>query len=86
MPQLHLGPDDLKLVALRMLQGVGDAERGEWHQWTGVAYHLRRRLTEAEQARGVGEAIDLRGTEEARRRYLRATPLQQKLATEELGL
>ena len=83
---IALTPDDLKLVALRMLQGVGEAASGEWHEFTGVAYHLRRRLTAAEQARGVGDACDLRGTDEMRRRYSRATPLQQKLASQELGI
>jgi hypothetical protein len=85
MPTIHLQPEDLRLVALRMLQGVGDADLGEWAEYTGVAYHLRRRLAPHEQAR-VGEAVDLRGTPEARRRYDRATPLQQKLASQELGI
>lgn len=86
MPSVHLTVDDLRLAALRALQGVGDPAAGEWQEFTGVAYHLRRRLTASEQARGVGEACDLRGTPEARRRYLAATPLQQKLASQELGL
>lgn len=68
-----------------MLEGVGSPDLGEWSEWTGVAFHLRRRLTPDEQAR-VGDAVDLRGTAEARRRVLAATPLQQKYASQELGL
>lgn len=49
------------------LAGVGDASRGEWEEWSGRAYHLRRRLSADEQAQ-VGDAVDVRGTgEEARR-------------------
>jgi hypothetical protein len=55
-------------LALGALSGVGDASAGQWHEWTGYAYHVRRRLSLQEMAL-VGEAVDLRGTEEAMRRY-----------------
>ena len=76
----------MRLAALKALIGVGDATVGEWEEYTGYAYHLRRRLTDAEQAQGVGEARDLRGTPEARIRYGRMSPLCQKLAAQELGI
>jgi hypothetical protein len=45
------------------LSGVGDPSLGEWEEITPVAYHLRRRISEKEQKK-IGEAIDIRGTEE----------------------
>jgi len=53
--------------AYAALDGLGDARLGEWHEWSGAAYHIRRRLTPAEQAH-VGPAVDIRHTPEARRR------------------
>jgi hypothetical protein len=53
--------------ALRALDGLGDSAPGEWHEWSGIAYHIRRRLTPAEESR-VGPVVDVRGTEEAARR------------------
>lgn len=52
---------------MRQLQGVGDPSRGEWREWSGRAFHLRRRLSEVEQRR-VGPVVDVRGTPEALRR------------------
>ena len=52
---------------LDVLAGVGAPDRGEWEEWTGKAFHIRRRLTSAEED-GVGPAVDIRGTEEARGR------------------
>lgn len=49
---------------------------GEWREWTGRAFHLRRRLSVREQ-RGVGPVVDIRSTPEARRR---AERLGQMLA------
>jgi hypothetical protein len=72
------GPVRLLACALAALRGVGDAERGEWIEFTGAALHVRRRLSEAEEAL-VGPAVDVRGTEEAVRRYqtlLRSVPAQ----------
>lgn len=51
-------------LARRALDGVGDPSLGEWSEWTGRAYHLRRRLSAAE-AEQVGEVVDIRGTHEA---------------------
>ncbi len=44
--------------------GVGAKELGEWHEVRPLAYHLRRRLSPAEQLR-VGDAVDIRGSVEA---------------------
>lgn len=49
------------------LARLGDPEAGEWGEWSGSAFHLRRRLSFAE-AVPVGPALDIRGTPEARRR------------------
>ena len=71
-----------------VLEGIGDREK-EWREWTGQAYHIRRRLTVEEQ-RGVGPAVDLRGTEDALQRYERCrkiiNPQALLLAKEELGI
>src|SRR5260221_8139800 len=62
---------------------------GEWTEWTGVAFHLRRRLTASEGKR-TGPVADIRGTAEARRRaetlgaLLRLAP--PEVLAEELGL
>jgi hypothetical protein len=53
--------------ALAELDGLGDPALGEWHEWSGSAYHIRRRMTAAEQDR-VGPAVDIRGSDEARAR------------------
>jgi hypothetical protein len=57
--------------ALEILEGVGDASLGEWHEEGKRAYHIRRRLTPVEQL-SVGEARDLRGTREGQERLSRA--------------
>lgn len=31
------------------LAGVGSVDSGQWEDWTGRAFHIRRRLSEAEQ-------------------------------------
>lgn len=67
----HLGTGALQAAALLALKGVGDAAVGEWEEWTGRAYHIRRRLTAREQL-GVGEVVDIRGTDEAKRRHAAA--------------
>lgn len=53
--------------AVAALDGVGDPTLGEWHECSGAAFHLRRRLTDAEQQR-VGPVVDVRRTAEAARR------------------
>jgi hypothetical protein len=62
--------DTLEGWAFLALVGVGDTTLGEWQEWTGKAYHIRRRLTDAEAAL-VGPVVDVRGTPEAERRLAR---------------
>lgn len=57
----------LRDCALNSLEGVGDAALGEWEEWTGRAYHVRRRLT-ADECAGL-TVVDIRGTPEAERRF-----------------
>lgn len=71
--QIALPINFLQQCALTALEGVGDASKGQWEEWTGNAYHIRRRLTDQEQAR-VGEVEDIRGTEEQERRWLAVRP------------
>ena len=79
---------DLERQAEKELANVGSAELGEWREWTGRAFHIRRRLTEAEQ-RTVGPVMDIRSTPEALRRastlgsLLRLAP--PEVLDEELG-
>jgi hypothetical protein len=57
----------LRRIALKALEGVGDEALGQWEEWTGKAFHIRRRLSNEEQLL-TGDAIDIRGTSEAIRR------------------
>ena len=70
------------------LDGLGDATLGEWREWTGRAYHLRRRLSAAEADR-VGPVRDIRRTPEAHRRAaelgLRLKLAPPDVLMEELG-
>jgi hypothetical protein len=72
----------------RQLAGVGDPVLGEWREWTGRAFHIRRRLSVREQ-RDVGPVVDVRGSEEARRRAERLGPMlgyvPPEVLAEELG-
>jgi hypothetical protein len=72
--------------ALKALDGVGDRAH-EWHEWSGYAYHIRRRLTPAE-ASHIDEVRDIRGTPEAQERYRRMAvllpPMAQRIAQVEL--
>ena len=61
--------DELRAMAFEALVGVGDASLGQWEEWPGYAFHVRRRLTALEQAM-VGAAVDIRGTPEQDRRYM----------------
>ena len=78
----------LEQEALRQLAGVGDAALGEWREWTGAAFHVRRRLSAAEESR-TGPVEDVRRTPEALRRaaalgdLLRLAPAE--VLDEELG-
>ena len=50
-------------MAYETLEGFGDSNLGEWTEDRPKAFHVRRRLTPVEQKR-VGDAIDIRKTEE----------------------
>lgn len=63
------GPAMCEQHALKALGGLGDPGLGEWREWTGQAFHIRRRMTASEQAR-VGPVRDVRRTPEAKRRAL----------------
>src|SRR4051794_9851708 len=59
-------------MAERALEGVGDAQLGEWreHGNHGIV-HIRRRLSDAErEALGGLGVTDIRGTDEERNRLL----------------
>lgn len=58
----------LRRAALNAVKGVGDTTLGQWEEWSGTAYHVRRRLSPDEQSL-VGDMVDVRGTEEAIRRH-----------------
>lgn len=60
------GAPVLERQARLQLEGVGDPGL-EWTDFTGRAFHLRRRLT-AEEAAPIGPVVDVRGTAEAERR------------------
>lgn len=63
------------------LNDVGDPSQ-QWEEWSGYAYHVRRRLTTEEQEQ-VGEALDCRGTGEWAKRYY---AISHKLPTVALAL
>lgn len=81
-------PAMLEQECRRQLVGVGDASLGEWTEWSGRAFHLRRRLSVREQ-REVGPVVDVRGTPEALRRAERLGSLlayaPAEAIAEELG-
>lgn len=74
---LPLAPaETLRRIALEQLDGVGAALEGQWEE-TGMAFHIRRRLSDSERKRAGGlDAVDVRGTAEysarraAMQRYL----------------
>jgi hypothetical protein len=78
----------LKRKALEALQGVGNSSLGEWHEWAGRAYHIRRRLNASEELI-IGQPIDLRQTDEAMRRFNAMMPFHndmiRKLALTEIN-
>ncbi len=55
--------------AFEALRGVGVGAL-QWENARPAAFHLRRRLTPAEQL-SVGDVVDLRGTAEALERFKR---------------
>lgn len=69
-PGWSLPEATLRDFALRAIEQVGDPTAGEWEEYTGRAYHIRRRLSAKEQE-SVGPVVDVRGTPEAERRYRR---------------
>lgn len=69
-----VGKHKLRHAALKAIAGVGDKDAGEWHEWTGRTYHVRRRLTPDEQ-KITGPALDVRGTPEALKRIHRVRSL-----------
>ena len=79
----------LEKEAERQLSGVGDASLGEWREWSGKAFHIRRRLTGREQ-RTVGPVEDIRRSDEARMRAGRVGHLLRlappEVLADELGL
>jgi hypothetical protein len=83
----RLTRDQAAAVAVRALSGAGDKLQ-EWHEWTGYAFHLRRRLTKTEQE-SIGDAIDCRGTKEGILRLNAIIdvipPMAVELAMQELG-
>jgi len=84
--QIVLKPT-LHARALKALEGVGDRQH-EWHEWTGHAYHIRRRLT-PEEVQWPEEVRDIRGTPEAAVRYQRMAQMlpsaAHRIAREEIG-
>ena len=66
MPRRLMADRDLLCMARKVLDGVGDRRRGEWMERHG-ALHLRRRLSQSEELL-VGPVVDIRGTDEAKRR------------------
>lgn len=56
---------DLRKAALRALEGVGDESLGQWEEKGNIAYHVRRRLSDAEcKLANDLSAVDVRGTPE----------------------
>lgn len=78
----------LEAAAERQLTGAGDPSRGEWREHNGRFFHLRRRLSEAEE-RQTGPALDIRRTPEAVSRAMRLGPVLRfappEVIADELG-
>jgi hypothetical protein len=56
-------------LAFAALAGVGSTVLGQWTEDAPGAFHVRRRLTLREVVMGgIGDVVDIRGTEEAARR------------------
>lgn len=64
---------DLERIALRALEGIGNAQLGEWRELTDKAFHIRRRLRPTEEML-VGPAIDLRSSWEGIERFEQMKP------------
>lgn len=66
----YVATNQLEREVRAALEGVGDAQLGEWLSIGERAVHLRRRLSRREEAK-VGPVVDIRGTDEAVRRIAR---------------
>ena len=62
------------------IKDVGDASLGEWDEWAGYAFHVRRRLSAQEQAL-VGDVLDIRGTPEARQRLHKVRRIIERIGS-----
>lgn len=71
-------PNVRRRLALEALKGVGLASI-QWEDNRSGAYHIRRRLTDAEVGI-VGDVADLRGTAEGIERLKRAMPYLSEIA------
>ncbi len=65
---IALPEETLRKYAFEALENVGDASKGQWEEYTGFIFHLRRRLNDKEHVQ-VGDAIDIRGTPEQEKRW-----------------
>lgn len=77
----------LRRWAERALQGVGDAALGEWEEMGKSAFHLRRRLSVAEQIEAALSMRDIRRTDEGVRRareICMIVPQVAKIASSEI--
>ncbi|MCA1832590.1 MAG: hypothetical protein LC750_07635 [Actinobacteria bacterium] len=63
----HHPDDEMRLIALAVLKGLGDADLGQWEERGVSAFHMRRRLSD-EEAVLVGPVVDIRRTDEAGKR------------------
>lgn len=77
----------LRRYALAAIEGRG-LPSAQWEQ-QHRAFHVKRRLTDEEKHLGVGEVCDLRGTDEAMKRFQRMrrhmSPMHEHLALRELA-
>jgi hypothetical protein len=67
LPKVYLPNNVLRQIAEDSIKGVGDINY-EWHECSGYAYHIRRRLT-VEKQKITGAPIDCRNTNDGLRRY-----------------
>lgn len=85
---LQITRNELRRMTRAVLRDVGDRRLGEWEEYTGRAFHLRRRLSPLEQNL-VGPVVDIRRTDEARERAARLGPMieyaPQQIIDEEIG-
>lgn len=74
----EVSEEDAEAAALRVLEGVGDPGRGQWIGSSEVAVHVRRRLTEEEEAI-TGPMKDLRDTPAGELRVSLMEPVLRQL-------